>query len=65
MQIGPIPLFFAQKRFRWKSKKSAEVLKNLLEKIFRAENPNFQRNAGMFGLKFRKSVGKIKLPPEK
>jgi hypothetical protein len=58
MQIGPIPLFFAQKRFRWKSKKSAEVLKNLLEKIFRAENPNFQRNA-------KCSAGEIKNLQEK
>jgi hypothetical protein len=31
MQIGPVPLFFAQNRFRWKNKTSAGKLKNPLE----------------------------------
>jgi hypothetical protein len=60
MQIGPIPIFFADNRFGWKNRKSAGNLKNLLENKTSSGKSKFPAEHEIFRRKFKKSAGKTK-----
>jgi hypothetical protein len=60
VQISPIPIFFAENRFRWKNKTLAGNLKNLLENKISSRFSRFPAEKQNFRSKNKSSAGKSK-----